>query len=219
VKILTALAVILASAGAAAFLYADQITCTDGKVFTGVIRKQTADRVTIEIIGAEVEIPHAEIKSIEASPPGSDSALTQEWGNLNARYKEEDEAEEARERAQPEPTATPFPTPEPEVSDDTPAEEDTSDEVTLPSAEAPEAPTAEEERLDWEGEVHKDIHEKRVEEGMTKRQVRDALGWPDLTHPVHGVGAYTDRWIYQQQDVGRTVVFFKNGLVVGVEQE
>lgn len=78
------------------------------------------------------------------------------------------------------------------------------------------APDPVAERLSRERAVRAAIRRKEVLPGMTPREVRDAWGWPDLTHPVHGVGVYTDRWIYTR-DGARTIVYFNRGTVTRVE--
>lgn len=197
---------------------ADTLTCRDGLRYTGVITGETATHVLIRVGGAEVFLARSTILSVQKSAPDENRAIESSWERLNARFKDEN----AQVALQPPPPSdTPPPAEEPAVE---PAEEAAEEPVEEYAEEPPPAPEPEpgpvpvvQQRLAWKREVRTQIYQKNVVPGMTQREVRSAWGWPDLTHPVHGVYDYTDRWVYKRPE-GRAVVYFRDGAVVNVNE-
>lgn len=196
---------------------ADTVTCKNGKVYRGVIIGEEEGSVTINLYGAKLTIPRNEIISFEKESPDANSVLQKQWEQMAEIYQKEDlEAER-----DPPPTPPPTEPPPPPDEDDT---DDDSPQPIVFGASAPRAapqsapPTRVQQRLDWLRDSREAIYQRRVLPGMTQKQVRAAWGWPDLTHPVHGVEVYTDRWIYDRPGQGRATVYFKEGLVVSVDE-
>lgn len=65
-------------------------------------------------------------------------------------------------------------------------------------------------------EVRQAIREKRLLAGMTEQEVRSAWGWPEFTHPVHGVDTFTDRWTYRRKGEGLVDLYFENGVLTRI---
>ncbi|MCX6357795.1 MAG: hypothetical protein NT045_08000 [Candidatus Aureabacteria bacterium] len=205
-----------------ALLCADTITCKSGRVYEAVIVKESPAQLTINLYGATVVIPAGDIASIRRSSPDVNEQLQKGWEQAEAHFREESrkaeqEAEAAEPPPEPEPAATPYVPP-----DDGPGEEPAP---VVFSAQPPAAPRAApvqpgttQQRLDWKRDVRQAVYTRSVIPGMTAKQVEKAWGWPDLIHPVHGVEDYTDRWIYQREDEGRAIVYFRNGRVVNVQE-
>jgi len=72
-------------------------------------------------------------------------------------------------------------------------------------------------RLVKQREIRKAIREKRVIVGMTPSEVRSAWGWPELTHPVHGIDESTDRWTFRREGLGLVDLYFRNGALVRID--
>jgi hypothetical protein len=185
-------------------------------VVTCVITGESATTITIRVYGQHVEVPRSMISSVARASREENAALEDRWRGLHNRYAKE--ASEAKER-QPDP-ARPTEKPNPEE--------------TLPSAQAPPplSPARQAERprpaprvspqpvkdtrkreILWRAEVRKAIAEKRVIPGMTEREVHSAWGWPEMTHPVHGVDGSTDRWTYRREGQGLVDLYFKDGIL------
>jgi len=197
---------------------ADTVTCANGSRYTGVIAGETDTHLVLRVGGAELFLSRSSIVSVRKDSPEEDRRLAEEWQTRDARYKDESAQAESNP---PPPGPAPSPTP---VSNEQP-EEETGPETgpfvfpAQPPFSGPAAPPSPDpvaERLSRERAVRAAIRRKEVLPGMTPREVRDAWGWPDLTHPVHGVGVYTDRWIYTR-DGARTIVYFNRGTVTRVE--
>jgi len=206
-------------------LDADTVTCKDGRVIYGTIKNETEHAVTIGLYGEQVVIPRARILSIKRASAEDDQRLENEFEKLDEHYKEESREHEKQdtERVPAECTPTPSPT-EPPPPDDSEEPEVISfpaypsqEAVSPPGEAAPPASTDKvQERLSWEQQVHQAIHHKRVITGMTENQVRSAWGFPELIHPVHGIYAYTDRWIYDRPGSGKVSLYFYNGVLVQI---
>lgn len=218
-----------------ASLDADTVTCKDGRVVHGEITRETENEVTIGIYGAQVVIPRAQISSIARTTAEGNRLLEKKYEQLEERYKEE--SSKAAQRDADNDQAESMPPPEPPPDDDDSGDDDSGEDDSAepeaivfpayPSSEAAPSsdgaaqagsPNRVEERLSWERDVRQAVYQKRVIPGMTERQVQSAWGFPDLIHPVHGIYNYTDRWIYDREDVGKVSVYFNNGVVVSVYQ-
>ncbi len=184
--------------------------------YTGVISGETATHVMLSVGGAEIFLARSTILSVQKSTPDENRAIASSWERLNARFK--DESAQAALQPPP-PSDTPLPAPEEEPAVE-PAEEPVEEYAEEPSP-APEPEPGPmpvvQQRLALKREMRAQIYQKNVVPGMTQREVTSAWGWPDLTHPVHGVYDYTDRWIYKRPD-GRAIVYFRGGAVVSVDQ-
>lgn len=209
---------LLVAALAVSSVSADIVTCADGTRYTGVITGDTGTHLILRVGGAELFLSRSSIVSVQRAEPDEDRRMAEEWQTLDARYREESAQAERESPPVPEAPPMPVPPPEPEPAEDPALEEEA---VVFPaqppfaSSAPPRATDPVTSRLSWERTVREAIFRKEVIPGMTPRQVRDAWGWPDLTHPVHGVGVYTDRWIYTRGD-GRTIVYFNRGKVTSV---
>lgn len=198
---------------------ADTVTCTDGSRHTGVIAGETKTHLVLRVGGAELFLSRSSIVSVRKDLPEEDRRLTEEWRTLDAHYKDES-AQAEKDPPPPEPAPSPTPAMEDQPEEETGPETGPFVFPAQPPFYGPASPPSFDpvtERLSRERTVRAAILRKEVIPGMTPREVRDAWGWPDLTHPVHGVGVYTDRWIYTR-DGGRTIVYFNRGTVRSVER-
>jgi len=196
----------------AAALRADTVTCTDGRAMTCIILGESERAVRISLYGQEVEISRSAISSIGRASGEENAALEEEWRSLRGRFSEESPAPKRR---------TPAPT---RAADETAPARTPSLRATAPTplprrtpagprpAPHPAADKRRQEIL-WRGEVRKAIAEKRVIPGMTAREVHSAWGWPERTHPVHGIDGSTDRWTYRREAEGLVDLYFKNGIL------
>ncbi len=212
-----------------ASLDADTITCKDGRVIHGAVTRETENEVTIGLYGAQVVIPRAQISSITRATTEDDQQLEKKYEQLDKHYKDESSKADQQDADNgPAEPMSPPPPPEPPPDGDDDEEEEpqvivfpaypSSGAASSSDGVASGAPNRVEERLSWEQEVRQAIYQKRVIPGMTERQVQSAWGFPDLIHPVHGIYNYTDRWIYDREDVGKVSVYFNNGIVASVYQ-
>jgi hypothetical protein len=87
-----------------------------------------------------------------------------------------------------------------------------------PTSSEKSAVGAHQRRLLKKQQIKKAIRERRLIVGMTQKEVRSSWGWPELTHPVQGIDESTDRWTYRRKGQGMVDLYFKNGILVRIDQ-
>ena len=206
---------------AAAPAFPDTLTYRDGRVVGCIVEEETEAAVTVTLHGQRVEIPRSMIASTAKASPVDNQSLRASWDSRRRASRD------ARaEPAVPAPPATgapgavqaaapsriPVEAPPP-----APVARGVPKDAAVKGMRQPPPPDRKHD-LRWKGEVRNAVRGKRVLVGMTEKEVCSAWGWPERTHPVHGVDVSSDRWTYRREGEGLVDIYFKNGVVTNVSR-
>ncbi len=207
---------------------ADTITYKNGKTLRAIVIKQSDSVVTVNLYGQKIEIPRSLVKSVERVSAEENAALKERWEKTDRHHKSE--SIKSRDKAtrrttldkrlsskKPKPTTGDIPAPIVKRTP-LPVRKPISDELlktsyTKAKAKKPQPVSEQQEKFLWHQKVRKAIHKESVIPGMTEKEVQSAWGWPERTHPVHGIDTHTDRWTYRREGEGLVDLFFKNGIL------
>lgn len=189
-------------------LFADTITYTDGKVLEAIVERETDSTVTVTLYGQRVEIPRNRLESIERATGEANRKLAEGWKQISMPSAGTSPRDFPPAGAAKRPLATAQP-PTRKTSSRR------SGSPTSPPA-GKRRPVKVQDSVAWNTTVRKAIREKRVIRGMTEREVRSAWGWPERTHPVHGIDVDTDRWTYRRKGKGLADLYFENGKLIDI---
>lgn len=215
--------ILLGLVSAAVPAFADTVRYSDGRTVQCIVLSESEKSVTVNLYGQKVDIPRVLISSVEKAAPEENAAMEAGWESLNKRYM--DESRKGRERSPLPPSRRDAPAPSPTATP--PGGEARLPQRASPAPNRPflvrerqpgDAPQedARQKEMRRKQDVRRAIVEKRVIPGMTQKEVRSAWGWPELTHPVHGVDIHTDRWTYRREGEGLVDLYFTNGVLTHV---